>query len=399
MTERSVRHTTLQRLLSRFHFGITLFAVALSGITILFAGISALRSYADGNLELAAQLAAYGVEPALVFNDPQAAREGLAPLTRTPGIQRLRVFDDRGRTLTEWRSPAADPAPMLTGVFFPRPFVLTVRRNGSTIGTIEVWGNSTALTDYMRIGLFAGLVCLLITAIGTIMLARRFEYELVKPLNEIATVAHDVRLHRRFDKRVEPLGIAELDRLGGDINALLDELEGWQGHMESERALLAHRASHDTLTAMPNRSAFDEQLARRIEAAAQRGSRLALLFIDADQFKTANDNFGHAAGDAVLVAMSERIKATLRRQDFAARVGGDEFVVIIDPIETRREADELADRIRHGMAEPIDLPGGDTYRIGVSIGAALYPEDGDDGTALLTAADAGMYADKFKNRS
>src|SRR3546814_8379339 len=91
------------------------------------------------------------------------------------------------------------------------------------------------------------------------MLARRFEYELVKPLNDIATVAHDVRLHRRFDKRVEPLGIAELDRLGGDINALLDELAGWQGSMESERALLAHRASHDPLTAMPNRAAFDEQ--------------------------------------------------------------------------------------------------------------------------------------------
>src|SRR3546814_4523802 len=91
------------------------------------------------------------------------------------------------------------------------------------------------------------------------MLARRFEYELVKPLNDIATVAHDVRLHRRFDKRVEPLGIAELDRLGGDINALLDELAGWQGSMESERALLAHRASHDPLTAMPNRAARSEE--------------------------------------------------------------------------------------------------------------------------------------------
>src|SRR3546814_3386286 len=58
------------------------------------------------------------------------------------------------------------------------------------------------------------------------------------------SVAHDVRLHRRFDKRVQPLGIAELDRLGGDVNALLDELQGWQGHMENEHAMLAHRASH-----------------------------------------------------------------------------------------------------------------------------------------------------------
>src|SRR3546814_855075 len=168
--------------------------------------------------------------------------------------------------------------------------------------------------------------------------------------------------------------------------------------MESERAMLAHRASHDTLTAMPNRAAFDEQLARRIEAATQRGAGLALLFIDADQFKTANDNFGHAAGDAVLVAMSERIKVTLRKQDFAARVGGDEFVVIVDPVEARREADELADRIRHSMAEPIGLPGGDTYRIGVSIGVALSPEDGDAGTPPLTPTAAGMSAEQYKHR-
>ena len=75
--ERIGARTTLQKLLSRFHFGITLFAVALSGLTILLAGVSALRGYADRNMELAAQLGAYGVEPALVFNDPQAAREGL----------------------------------------------------------------------------------------------------------------------------------------------------------------------------------------------------------------------------------------------------------------------------------------------------------------------------------
>ena len=97
--------TTLQKLLSRFHFGVTLFAVALSGLTILLAGVAALRGYADRNLELAAQLGAYGVEPALVFNDPEAAREGLDPLTHIPGIARLLVLDDRGRPLTEWTSP------------------------------------------------------------------------------------------------------------------------------------------------------------------------------------------------------------------------------------------------------------------------------------------------------
>lgn len=396
--ERIGAHTTLQKLLSRFHFGITLFAVALSGLTILLAGVTALRGYADRNMELAAQLGAYGVEPALVFNDPQAVREGLEPLTHIPGIARLRVLNDVGRPLTQWTSPAADPAPVLTRIFFPRPFSVTVRRNGSAIGTIEVWGDSSTLIDYVRIGLLAGLGCLLITALGTIFLARRFEYELVKPLNEIATVAHDVRLHRRFDKRVQPLGITELHRLGGDINALLDELQGWQGHMESERAMLAHRATHDTLTAMPNRDAFDEHLGQRIETAETRGGRFALLFIDADNFKAANDNFGHAAGDAVLVALSARIKESLRKGDFAARIGGDEFIVIVE-LDSEVDPEGLAGRIRTSVAEPVLLPGGETYRAAVSVGVATFPDDGSDATALLTAADAAMYADKLTNRS
>ncbi len=397
--ERIGTRTTLQKLLSRFHFGITLFAVALSGLTILLAGVTALRGYADRNMELAAQLGAYGVEPALVFNDPQAVREGLEPLTRIPGIARLRVLNDVGRPVTEWSSPAADPAPILTRIFFPRPFAVTVQRNGSAIGTIEVWGDSSTLIDYVRLGLLAGLGCLLITAFGTIFLARRFEYELVKPLNEIATVAHDVRLHRRFDKRVKPLGIAELDRLGGDINALLDELQGWQGHMESERAMLAHRASHDTLTAMPNRAAFDEQLTERIRATEGRGDRFALLFIDADNFKAANDNFGHAAGDTVLVALSACIKETLREGDFAARIGGDEFIVIIDPLDDEAVPADLANRIRACVSQPVALPGGETYRASVSVGVAVFPDDGSNATALLTAADAAMYADKLTNRS
>src|SRR3546814_16726623 len=95
--------------------------------------------------------------------------------------------------------------------------------------------------------------------------------------------------------------------------------------MENEHAMLAHRASHDPLTAMSNRAAFDEQLARRIDAAAARGGRFALLFIDADNFKAVNDTFGHAAGAAVLVALSACTQETLPQDDFPAPIGGHTF--------------------------------------------------------------------------
>ena len=150
---------------------------------------------------------------------------------------------------------------------------------------------------------------------------------------------------------------------------------------------------------MPNRDAFDEQLAQRIAAADARGERFALLFIDADNFKVANDSFGHAAGDAVLVALSACIKDTLRKGDFAARIGGDEFIVIVDPLDADTVPGDLAKHIRACVAQPIVLPGGETYRASVSVGGAVYPDDGSDATALLTAADAAMYADKLSNRS
>jgi diguanylate cyclase (GGDEF)-like protein len=149
---------------------------------------------------------------------------------------------------------------------------------------------------------------------------------------------------------------------------------------------------------MPNRAAFDEQLRQRIQTAQAKDRRFALLFIDADNFKAANDNHGHAAGDAVLVALSERIKDMLRKGDFAARIGGDEFIVIVDPLDGAIDPGELADRIRTGASQPVVLPGGQHYRLGISVGAAVYPDDGADARTLLTAADAAMYADKLVKR-
>src|SRR3546814_12816870 len=97
---------------------------------------------------LAAQLGAYGVEPALVFNDPVAAREGLEPLTRIPGIARLRVLNDVGRPVTEWTSPTAHPAPVLSRIFFPPPFSVTVARNRSAFRRIAVSADSPPQHNY-----------------------------------------------------------------------------------------------------------------------------------------------------------------------------------------------------------------------------------------------------------
>lgn len=386
--------TSLNRLLGRFHFGITLIAVAISGLTVFLAGIAALRGYAESNLELASRLGAYSVEPALVFNDPVAAREAIVPLTRLPGVARVAVLNADGRSLTEWRRPSGDPSPFVTQMFFPQPMDTRIVRNGANVGQIRLWGDSAALGNYIRASLLGGLACLLVTAVGTILIARRFSKTISDHIAAIADVAHDVRLHRRFDRRVEPLPVAELNRLGRDMNALFDELAGWHRNLEAENATLSRRALQDPLTGLPNRAAFEAHLARHLAEASAAPFEFALLYMDIDRFKATNDQLGHGAGDAVLKAIGKRLADSLHEGDLAARLGGDEFVLVTALGRGRAVAEQLVRRISDAIAAPVDIGTGVAIVPAASIGFACFPRDGGDAAALLEHADRAMYRTK-----
>ena len=173
----------------------------------------------------------------------------------------------------------------------------------------------------------------------------------------MAAVAHAARSERDFDRRVPSAQIAELDSLGSDFNALLGEMEAWQSHLQSENETLAHQASHDSLTGLPNRAFFEGRLIRALRSAAKVNERVAVLFLDSDRFKDINDRFGHAAGDAVLVAVADRVRAQLREDDLVARLGGDEFAVLLAPLHKAEDAHRIADKIIASMDMPIPLPG------------------------------------------
>lgn len=151
--------------------------------------------------------------------------------------------------------------------------------------------------------------------------------------------------------------------------------------VESEYA-----ANHDALTGLDNRKSLLEHFQ---ETHANRES-CAVLFIDLDDFKPINDQYGHAAGDTVLTAVAQRIKRCAREMDFVARLGGDEFVVVLDKVRSAQEVQVVVNRIRHSLASPIGLDG-TQLSVGASIGVALYPEQGQTPEELLQAADKDMY--------
>ena len=207
-------------------------------------------------------------------------------------------------------------------------------------------------------------------------------------------VAHAARSERTFDRRVPAAKIAEMDSLGNDFNALLDELESWQSHLKIENQALAHQASHDSLTNLPNRAYFAARLARTLRATNPANDKVAVLFLDSDRFKDINDTYGHAAGDAVLVAVATRVRAQLREDDVVARFGGDEFAILLAPLYHVEDAQRIADKIIASMQEPVELPGHISIVTSLSIGIAVYPEHGATPDLLLCAADAAMYQAK-----
>jgi diguanylate cyclase (GGDEF)-like protein/PAS domain S-box-containing protein len=154
-------------------------------------------------------------------------------------------------------------------------------------------------------------------------------------------------------------------------------------------------AHHDSLTGLPNRLLFNDRLDQSISLARRESRRFALLYLDLDRFKAVNDTLGHTAGDALLQAAAARIRGEVRESDTVARVGGDEFAVILPDLAGREEAQTVARKIIAALAPPFALGAqGQRAAIGASIGIALYPADGQDADTLVNAADAAMYAAK-----
>jgi len=156
---------------------------------------------------------------------------------------------------------------------------------------------------------------------------------------------------------------------------------------------IRHLAHHDPLTGLPNRFLFADRLEAAITRAVRHHTRIALVFIDLNRFKPVNDVYGHAVGDKVLIGVANRVRACLRKTDTVARIGGDEFVAILEEISGEREIRRLAAKILVAVASP-DTIDDVTHSLGASLGIALFPEDATDPVELIDKADKAMYLAK-----
>jgi len=158
-------------------------------------------------------------------------------------------------------------------------------------------------------------------------------------------------------------------------------------------------AYYDPLTGLPNRVLFADRMQRALLAAQRKSGMVAVCCLDLNEFKPINDRYGHMAGDEVLAAVALRLQAAMRAEDTVARVGGDEFALLLSGVHSASEADALVARVVQAIAQPCKLKSGDAVGVTASLGVALYPDAGVDVDTLLRRADEAMYVAKRKSRA
>ena len=173
---------------------------------------------------------------------------------------------------------------------------------------------------------------------------------------------------------------------------------GEKAELEQAALRINHLANHDSLTGLPNRRLLFELLQKSFDIASRSGSKVGVIYVDLDNFKPINDRFGHFAGDHALVIMSERLKSILRASDTVARVGGDEFIAVLTNAPDRLAIELAAKKILEECGRPISLEGEECC-MGLSMGIAVYPDDGDHIDDLVNHADSAMYRIKHENKN
>ncbi len=218
-------------------------------------------------------------------------------------------------------------------------------------------------------------------------------FYVLRPLTQSARQLHQMA---NGETQIRPLPVVNDDEVGEvakGFNFLLGVLRQQEQALLETQEKLRHMAHHDGLTGLPNRAMFEDRLDQALLRADRQGQGFAVLFMDLDGFKPINDQLGHAAGDAMLRHVAVRLLDSVRKSDTVARIGGDEFAVLLDDVTTAEAAAVVAQQCRANAATAVTL-GDRDWSIGLSIGFACYPGDGMSAGELLRHADNSMYRAK-----
>lgn len=227
--------------------------------------------------------------------------------------------------------------------------------------------------------------------------AEVIEHHITRAMQEKQRIDQELELKRREGRVVWLHLKAEIITLDNGKVELIGAIQDITQPKKVDQ-LIEYQANYDSLTGLPNRALFQDRLRTALKHAQRRSTRIAVLFVDLDNFKSVNDNLGHDAGDELLVESAARIQSCIRSVDTVARYSGDEFVALLMDVFSATVVARIADDMVQVMRKPFELDGRQVY-CSTSIGVAFYPDDGDSADTLVIKADQAMYEVKKSGRN
>lgn len=357
---------------------------------------------------------AENLDSALLFDDVKAAQDVLGSLRSVPDVSHAAVYDSSGRLFASYAiadNPISSPAAFVPSQYgqnkgfgdlsrsYAQP-VLGVTPDQGQIGTITMRMDlSQAYRDlFKQIGVVLLIGLFILAAVSTLL--TKLQETITQPLLALTNVMRKVSKEGDLSTRANPSTQDEIGELASAFNHMIDELSHREYSLHKElkerrriEARLSQIANYDSVTHLPNRHSFNGQIDRALLNHKYDLERFALMYIDLDNFKYVNDTFGHHIGDLLLAKIGERLRQSLRQEDFVARLGGDEFVIIMSDFSDNAQISSVAGKILAALKSPFSLEGNETY-IGASIGITICPDNGKDRETLQRQADNAMYQAK-----
>jgi diguanylate cyclase len=377
--------------------GATL-VVVLCMLIVLAVSIYIGRESTRERAQATARVLATSAEYALSFRDARRGNEMLEVFRDVPDVIAIRILLQNQQALATLDNKrdatvAASSWTQLLRSLFEATSSVPVMSAAEPLGYIEVTASETSAVRMGATLILVSIALVLLFASLGRPVARVLGNRLSRPLAALSSAIREVRRTRDYKLRMPSSELKEVQRLSEDFNALLGVIQSQSGELREFNQKLSKLAFYDNLTGAANRALVLDRLNQLLASRSDEVAAFALLAIDLDGFKQLNDRLGHDRGDKFLQAMTEKCMAEMRPSDTFARMGGDEFLVVLRGVREFEEVLPVARRLLNAVHETNTTAAGEP-KCTASIGIAIYPTDARRIDDLMKFADRAMYAAK-----
>ncbi|MES2047955.1 MAG: diguanylate cyclase [Pseudomonadota bacterium] len=379
----------------------------------LYSGQKNLRTEAQYKVETLAS----SIANSLQNKDSQALEKLILNATNASTTLSVTVYDQKAQPVIAWNNvgqfdnasnlPASELINEVKSHLQLAQLIIAapVINDGDLVGKIQISSSLRALYLHLFLTVFIGLI---IIAIATTICARylsKLSMKRLLPILDLATIAEQVANLGDYSLRAREQDDYELNDLHQHFNNVLQRMDAWESDRQSEirerkeaERRLDILSNHDSLTKLPNRNYFQTLIKHCVDDAIVNDRLAGLMFIDIDNFKSMNDQFGYDAGDLILATLANRLCTVLRTTDTLCRVDGDEFAAILPQIDNAKMAQSLAERIIHAINQPMTLRGKKII-LTASIGIACCPLHAQEPRSFLHNTDLALKKAKAAGRN